>query len=78
MRTDESRLADIIATAELGNSLGHGFNLIDTLALDLRDYREAVKIMRDRLDKANEEITRLRDLSDSQSEALNMMEMGRL
>lgn len=78
MRTDESRLADIIETAELGKSLGHGFNLIDTLALDLRDYREAIKILRDRLDKAQEENKMLRALSESQSKALNMMEAGTL
>lgn len=50
----------------------------DKLVLDLRDTREAVKILRDRLDKAQEENKMLRALSESQSKALNMMEAGRL
>lgn len=48
----------------------------DKLVLDLRDTKEAVKILRERLDKAQEEIKMLRGLSESQAKALNMMEAG--
>jgi hypothetical protein len=64
MRISEARLIDVIAGAELGESLGYSGNIIDHLALDLRDALEAVKI--------------LKGLSDSQTEALDMMEKGQL
>jgi hypothetical protein len=45
MRVNESRLLELIAGAELGESLGHSGNIIDHLALDVRDLMEAVKIL---------------------------------
>lgn len=74
MRVNQSRLIDLIAQAEKG----YGGNVIDHLALDLRDTQEAVKVLRDRLDKAQEEIKALLALSESQEQALKMMEAGRL
>lgn len=74
MRVNQSRLLDLIAQAEKG----YGGNIIDQLALDLRDTQEAVKVLRDRLDKAQEEIKALLALSESQEQALKMMESGRM
>lgn len=62
MRISEARLIEVIAGAELGDSLGYSGNIIDHLALDLRDALEAVKI--------------LKGLSDSQSEYLDMADKG--
>ncbi len=64
MRVSESRLIKAIESAELGKSLGYSGNIIDHLALDLRDALEAIKI--------------LKGLSDSQTEAMDMMEKGQL
>jgi len=67
MRISESQFLEILADAERNR---HG-NILDKMALDLRDMREAVKILNDRLEA-------LQGLSDSQAEALNMMEQGTL
>lgn len=84
MRLSDERLAEIILIAErmrpkfLDDNRRLPLEDGRKLTLDYRDTREAVKILRDRLDKAQEEIKMLRGLSESQAKALNMMEMGRL
>jgi hypothetical protein len=45
MKVTPDRLADLIHGAELTIELGHGLNVIEQLALDLRDAMEAVKIL---------------------------------
>ena len=72
MRVNESRFLDLVANAEKS----YGGNVIDQLALDLRDEREARKILKDLYDESLKEIERLKGLSESQSEALDMMDRG--
>ena len=45
MRVNPDRLVELIGGAELTIELGHNLNIIDQLALDLRDAMEAVKIL---------------------------------
>ena len=72
MRVNESRFLDLVANAEKS----YGGNVIDQLALDLRDEREARKILKELYEDSLKEIERLKGLSESQSEALDMMDRG--
>jgi len=56
MRVNESRFLDLVANAEKS----YGGNVIDQLALDLRDEREARKILKDLYDESLKEIERLK------------------
>ena len=64
MRVDTARLSDLIRQAENGHRDVGLASLVDDLALDLRDTMEAVKI--------------LQGISNSQAEALDMMEKGQI
>jgi len=66
MRVTEARLLELIAGAELGESLGHSGNIIDHLAMDLRDAKVAIEVLQGR-------VAHLQGLSDRQSKALEMM-----
>lgn len=82
MRINDDTYKILLESAEINSKAdlkdGYKRSTFDILILDIRDLKEAVKILQDRLKEAEEKNKALQSLSDSHAEALNMMEMGRL